>query len=318
MFIHNTPKTVHPQMESYKIECMKQIILITLFLALCYPQFSYAQLVGHNTKNISYVTRSGSDKHQLDIYLPQTKPVVPHPVHIFIHGGAWNIGDKNTVKRRNAKFYNDRGIILVSANYRLSPDVKHPSHIEDVVLAVKWVKDNIEKYNGDPNNIVLSGHSAGAHLVALAGVHPLYMEQAGLNRDMFTAIIPVDTATFNLLDRKEPDNFIERTVEKMKIKAFGTDHETLKDASPLLNIEKDVKLSPIISFATETRNDAVEQVQLFSDKLAKNGHEASGVTVTGGLSHRDMAKAIFHEGNVISDAIVRYLLEKQQQEHLKP
>lgn len=294
-------------MESYKIKDMKKIALITVFLALCTPQFAYALFKKNSTKDIAYVAGSNTDKHQLDIYLPQTKPVAPYPVHIFIHGGAWTIGDKGTIKRRNAKFYTDRGIIMISANYRLSPEFKHPAHIEDVVRAVKWVKNNIAKYNGDPNNIVLSGHSAGAHLVALAAVHPTYMKGVGLDRNSLSAVIPVDTATFNLLERKTPNGMIERTVEKMKVEAFGKDPRTLKDASPLLNIEKDVQLSPIISFATEKREDAVQQVQLFSEALRANGHQAQGITVKGGLSHSDMARAMFEEGNIISETILKYL-----------
>jgi acetyl esterase/lipase len=66
---------------------------------------------------------------------------------------------------------------LVSANYRLSPDHAHPAHVQDAAAATAWVINNIAKYGGDPENIFIAGHSAGAYLAALLAVDNSLIEK---------------------------------------------------------------------------------------------------------------------------------------------
>jgi acetyl esterase/lipase len=57
-------------------------------------------------------------------------------------------------------------------NYRLSPADKHPAHVQDVAAAVRWLKDHVAEYGGDPTRMVLMGHSAGCHIVVLTTLDP--------------------------------------------------------------------------------------------------------------------------------------------------
>ena len=91
---------------------------------------------------------------------------------LFLHGGGWVIGGKDdyfglygygTIARCLA----ERGLVVVLPNYRLSPGVRHPEHIKDVARAFAWTVKNIESYAGRPDQIIVSGHSAGGHLAAL-------------------------------------------------------------------------------------------------------------------------------------------------------
>ena len=111
--------------------------------------------------DIAYVA-GGHPKQKLDIYTPQEIPgSTSLPVVIHVHGGGWVRGDKG---RRfygspdMAAGYARRGIIAVAPSYRLGHS---PDHVEDVAEAVRWVVRNIERYGGNPNQIYLSGHSAG-------------------------------------------------------------------------------------------------------------------------------------------------------------
>ena len=125
-------------------------------------------------------------KHQLDLFLPISadgKPLLREefandvnystsstrrPVYFHVHGGGWKRGD------RSAAFYGAPSVcrfltthfdcVAVAPSYRLG---KYPLFMQDVVAALGWIRCNIAKYGGDPNNIILSGHSAGAHIIAL-------------------------------------------------------------------------------------------------------------------------------------------------------
>ena len=110
------------------------------------------------------------ERHRLDVFAPARKPLQPVAVVIFFHGGAYIRGDKTTpgtpFYQNIAAFWVRSGMIGVNATYRLAPRHKWPAAAEDVGAAVKWVRANITAYGGDPNRIVLMGHSAGASHVA--------------------------------------------------------------------------------------------------------------------------------------------------------
>ncbi len=280
-----------------------------------YPAFSFVFMLclfAYNPVNaqvrlirdISYVAGSNLDEQKLDIYVPAGSKIKNLPVHIYVHGGAWNFGDKSTmINARKAKAYTDSGIILVSINYRLSPEFTHPAHIEDCATAVKWVTQNIAKYGGNPRNVVISGHSAGAHLVALLGTHSDYLKAEGLRRDMFRAIIPVDTATYDLTHNQVGP--LKRFIQKKRNNAFGRELEILIDGSPISQIRKGASYSPFIIFVTAERDDAIEQSKLFESTLKKKSHRAKTVIVDKGYSHRDMNMAIFDAKSVIFKTISR-------------
>lgn len=257
-------------------------------------------------KDIPYISGAALDQQELDIYVPEaTNPQSNLPVHMYVHGGAWNKGDKKTTTAEKAKTYTDQGIILIAINYRLSPDYKHPSHIKDCATAIKWVTNNITKYGGNPKNIVLSGHSAGAHLVALLGTHPQYLKETGLALNMFKSIIPVDTATFDLTHKQKGK--LARMIQRMRDKAFGTQLETLIDASPLLQAKNRSSLSPFLIFTAAERSDAVKQSKLFENALKDSNNRAKAIVIYNGYSHRDMNLAIFDPESIISKAIIQVL-----------
>src|SRR5687768_1002554 len=120
-------------------------------------------------KNISYVEEKKEpstypQQQTLDIFLPltlsssQSSSRVNNrpPVIIVIHGGAWRSGDKSELESFCEKLTEISNYVVVNVNYRLtianvSPDVKHPAHIEDVAKAIYWVYQNSDKfgYNND-------------------------------------------------------------------------------------------------------------------------------------------------------------------------
>jgi acetyl esterase/lipase len=122
-------------------------------------------------RNVDY-WGDGNYRHKLDIL--NRRSVIPEkaPVLIYVHGGAWVIGDKREQGIPLMHELVQRGWVCVSINYRLSPRATWPAHIVDCKRAVAWVRTHIAEYGGDPGFIAISGGSAGGHLSALLALTP--------------------------------------------------------------------------------------------------------------------------------------------------
>jgi acetyl esterase/lipase len=105
-------------------------------------------------------------RNELDVHRPRT-PVEKAPVLLQIHGGAWMIGEKEQQGRPLMTFLAERGWVCVAINYRLSPRARFPDHLVDAKRAMKWIRENIAHYGGDPDWVAVTGGSAGGHLSAL-------------------------------------------------------------------------------------------------------------------------------------------------------
>ncbi len=121
------------------------------------------------TYNVDY-WGDGIRRHRLDVYRSRPAPPEQAPVMVYIHGGAWVIGDKREQGRPMMYELVARGWVCVAINYRLSPKATWPDHIVDVKRAVAWVKEHIAEYGGDPSFVAVSGGSAGGHLCTLAAL----------------------------------------------------------------------------------------------------------------------------------------------------
>ncbi len=143
-------------------------------------------------KDLAYFDGPGADpvKHRLDLYLPRDQK--DFPVLFFVHGGAWQRGDKDQylgIFGLLGSLFARHGIGVVVTNYRLSPAVTHPEHVRDVARAFAWTVRNIARYGGRPDEIFLSGHSAGAHLAALLVTDEAYLKAEGTSAKDVRAVI---------------------------------------------------------------------------------------------------------------------------------
>ncbi len=103
--------------------------------------------------------------NHLDIVRP-AGPIVPgRPVLLHIHGGAWMIGEKHKEALPLIRHLAQRGWVVATINYRLSPAAKWPAHIVDAKRALAWVREHIAEHGGDPGFIAVTGGSAGGHLI---------------------------------------------------------------------------------------------------------------------------------------------------------
>jgi acetyl esterase/lipase len=127
------------------------------------------------TRSIAYAERS---RHRLDVCRPRN--TVGAPVVIFFYGGAWQSGYKE-LYRYVAKALARRGYVAVVPDYRIYPEVCYPDFLDDGAFVVRWVKDNIARFGGDPDKLFLKGHSAGAHIAAMLSIDGRWLGKVGLN-----------------------------------------------------------------------------------------------------------------------------------------
>lgn len=133
-------------------------------------QFAYAD------KNIPY---GDDEKQKLDIYWPEEQASSDKaPVVIFYHGGSWKDGERKGYAFLGRAMAS-RGYITVIADYRKAPEILFPGFVNDAATAFVWTEKNIARYGGDPANIFMMGHSAGAHLAMLVTLDPQYLVALG-------------------------------------------------------------------------------------------------------------------------------------------
>ncbi len=118
------------------------------------------------------------DRQVLDLYVPEDAPDLA-PVVVYFYGGSWRSGSRGTY-RFMAEALAARGFAVAVPDYRLYPDVRFPTFVEDGARAVRWVRDHARDFGGDPDRIVLMGHSAGAHTAALLAYDERYLADAGV------------------------------------------------------------------------------------------------------------------------------------------
>lgn len=120
-------------------------------------------------------------RQKLDIYSPRTHAGGGLPVVLFFYGGSWDSGQKGDYLFV-AEALTSRGYLVVIADYRLYPEVKFPALMTDPALAVHWVRQHISQYGGNPAQLFLMGHSAGAHLAVMLSVNSAYLHEVGETR----------------------------------------------------------------------------------------------------------------------------------------
>jgi acetyl esterase/lipase len=209
-------------------------------------------------------------RQTLDIHLPTTTKTA-RPVVIFFYGGRWQNGSKSEyvfVGQALAKL----GIITVIPDYRLFPDVEFPTFIRDSAAATKWTLNNIQRYGGDPKQVFLMGHSAGAHIAAMLATNAQYLQEVGLTPRQLKGMIGLAGG----YDFKITDADIKQVFRRA---SSYEDSQPINfvdgDEPPLLLLhgKKDVTLAPQNSknLAYQTKQLGGQAEVVIYDKMAHVG-----------------------------------------------
>ena len=173
----------------------------------------------------------GSDPLQkLDLWRPAGN--APAPLILFVHGGGWKRGDKdNATGATKVTHLLGHGYAVASIDYRLVPEATVEQQAADVALALSWLRAHAAANGIDTNRVVLMGHSAAAHLVALVGTDPSYLQSVGLDYHAIRGVVPIDGAAYDVPKQiADAGSFMHDTYAQ----AFGTDIVRQRKLSPTM------------------------------------------------------------------------------------
>ena len=165
--------------------------LLSLFVTFTLLTAAQAQKA---KSDIPYA-KTGHERQTLDVFSSGKGKNLP--VVVWIHGGGWVVGDKVDVAIKPKAFV-AKGYVFVSVNYRMLWDVDMDTIIRDVAKSVRWVHDHIADYGGDPKQLLIMGHSAGAQLAALICTDESYLKAEGLSFAIIKGCVPVDGDTYDI------------------------------------------------------------------------------------------------------------------------
>lgn len=204
-------------------------------LSACSPTRLFNGLASVGAGDVARVRDQAYGDHprqKLDVYTPPQGDGRPKPVLVFLYGGSWDSGEKETFPFAALAFAR-QGFVTVVPDYRLVPEVRYPVFLEDNAAAVRWARDNAARFGGDPDRLLIVGHSAGAYNAAMLALDQRWLDRAGVPREAVRAwaglagpydFLPLDdratiaafgresdlsaTQPVNHVDRADPPGFL--------------------------------------------------------------------------------------------------------------
>ncbi len=203
-------------------------------------------------------------KQKIDVYIPaQSKNA---PIIMMVHGGGWRLGDKSSkpVVSNKVAHWVPKGVIFVSVNNRLVPAAYPVEQAEDVARALSYVQANAPSWGGDPKRIVLMGHSAGAHLVALLASDPELVSKE--NAKPWLGTVALDSAAMDVV------KLMGKRHLGLYDEAFKSDPTYWAEASPVDRLKS--APNPVLLVCSARRPDSPLQAKAFAEKATKLGGRA--------------------------------------------
>ena len=206
---------------------MRAIILISTFFLSFLSAFAGIK----KEKDLAYA--DAGQANLLDVYHADDVER-PKDVIVFIHGGSWNRGSKDTYWFLGNNFARKNKVAVI-INYPLSPTAQYKEMALACAKALAWVKVNIGKYGGNPDKIFLMGHSAGAHLAALINQDPQYFAAINVENPI-KGVILNDPFGLNIHHYIKVQINTTDTYVPGFLKVFSADEKNWIDASPIFTV----------------------------------------------------------------------------------
>lgn len=245
--------------------------LALILLLLAFRLFSAEPEV---VRDVLY-TEAKNKLQALDVYSPAEGK--GHPVIVWIHGGGWKKGDKATLQKKPQAFV-EKGNVLVSINYRFVPEASLKQMMGDIAKAIRWVREHAVEHRGDPDSIVVMGHSAGAHLAALICTDDRYLKAEEVPMNALKGCVPVDVSAYDVPKRLEDGGSVPPATI---IEIFGATEAGQREVSPVHHIARGKSIPPFLILHVASREDTKAQAHWLKEKLAGAGVSARVVAAEG-------------------------------------
>jgi acetyl esterase/lipase len=153
-------------------------VLAPLVLTACSPATVLNALSFDNGLEITRSIPYGEGaRRTLDVYRPNTAAAAP--VVVFFYGGSWQSGSKE-IYRFVGRALAGRGYVVVVPDYRVYPEADYPGFLQDGARAVRWAKDNVARFGGNPDRLFVMGHSVGAYIAAMLALDSRWLAAVDL------------------------------------------------------------------------------------------------------------------------------------------
>ncbi len=211
-------------------------------------------------ENIRY--SDASENCLLDVSLPD-EPQKGFTTFVYFHGGGLKSGTRRFGEHRLNEYLTDRGIAVVSADYRMYPQAKYPEFIVDAVSAVAWTLKNIASYGGDEKKVFVGGSSAGGYLSMMLCYDRRYYEAQGVDPSVIAGYIH---------DAGQPTTHFNVCLER----GLDTRRLIVDEASPMyyVGLEKEYPPQMFIVSDDDMKN-RYEQTMLMLSTLRHFGYDES-------------------------------------------
>ena len=251
------------------------------------------------TPDIAYLKPAGFDPRWtcLDLFRPRAIRG-PAPIVIFVHGGGTSAGDKSAAAlvENKARYFPAHGFIFVSVNYRLAPEATYPLPVQDLATALAFVRREAPAWGGNPDTLILIGHSAGAELAVQLVTDGSFLTESGVPASSIRGVVSVDAVLYDLpfaLKYSGPSSLAERELPRGDLSsgaareaeigsdwlvhdlitmAYGTSEAQLQEASPISHLSPGHPLPPMLLFhATDPHSLSSLEAQRFALRLRATG-----------------------------------------------
>jgi arylformamidase len=224
--------------------------------------------------------------HKVDVFpVPGARDA---PVHVYLHGGYWRAQDKANFAHV-AETLVGHGIGTVVANYDLCPAVTLDGTVDSALRAIAWTWRHAREYCGDPDRLTLSGHSAGAHLCAMALAHDWAAE--GLPANLIKGAVP----SSGIYD---PEPAMHTTVNA-EIRLT----EEIAKRNDALRLPPTVRCPVRLFVGGDEPEGWIDQSELYAEHLRRHGFDVDR-TVVPGTHHFDIIDQYADPASPIVRAIV--------------
>ncbi len=236
------------------------------------------------------------ERNRLDVH---AVPGARHcPVVLWVHGGSWQAGDKRSRSTGvKAEHFTSHGYLFVSTNYRLAAednDVQWPDFGRDIAAAVDWVIDNAERIGADSEQVMLVGHSAGAHLVSILATNATLLDSVGQPPSAVRCVVSLDSVTHDLTD---PPPWEVDIIDR----AFPTVAQQV-DGSPTLQAGS-MAAGPELLIVTRGRSERINSSNELAASVDRRGGQATVVDVSP-YDHGEVSTMLGIPGELVVTPIV--------------
>lgn len=233
-------------------------LAVAAFLSACSP----IKVLNALTPSITFTKTSsiayGPDPRQtLDIYRPVTA-LPSAPVVVFFYGGSWNSGSKDDYGFVGEALAS-RGIVVAIADYRLYPQVRYPSFLQDGAQAVAWTHQHIAEYGADPKQLYLMGHSSGAYNASMLALDARWLNEVNLSPSMLKGWIGL----------AGPYDFLP--IENRDVRPVFFFPDSPPDSQPINHVSHDAPPSLLIASVSDTLVNPSRNTGGLANKLREAG-----------------------------------------------